>query len=499
MSDWVLLPIFFIALAALIGLAEVVRHLIGGSPEITRKAVHVLTGVLVAGTPFIFHHAGPMALLGGVFVVGNLVAVRKGLFKGMHGTQRSTYGTVFYPLAFLILLALLWQSHKTVFVAAMLIMACADAAAAVVGESLPRPHEYRLGAEKKSVEGSATMFVVTCAVVMGTVLVLGPREGIVLGLPLVLWIAGVVAVVATMCEAVSAFGSDNLSVPLGAAFVMHYMLTHAAADRLAFTLGIALALIVALASVRAGFLNASGAALTFVLATLVFGIGRWQFAVPILTFFILSSLLSRLGEARKQLLVANAFAKVGPRDFGQVFANGGVAGILLLVWHYFPQPLWYVLYVASLVAVTADTWGTELGVLGRQEPRSILTWRRLPVGSSGGITLWGTLGGACGAIAVAGSAALVGAPHRMMTWTARALLILMLVGVGASLVDSVLGATLQAQYRCSVCGKITEKLRHCGEATEFVRGVRWVNNDVVNVACAASGVLLAWLLRRFFW
>ncbi|MBC7186686.1 MAG: DUF92 domain-containing protein [Calditrichaeota bacterium] len=499
MSDWILLPVFFVALVALIALAEVVRRLLHGSAEVTRKAVHVLTGALVAGTPYLFHSMAPMALLGGLFVVVNLVAVRKGLLKGMHGTQRATYGTVFYPLAFLILLVLLWHDHKSVFVASMLIMAFADAAAAIVGENLPRPHEYRLGQEKKSLEGSATMFLVTGAVVVATGLWLGPMDGFRLTLPEVLWIAAVVAAVATMCEAVSALGSDNLSVPLGAAFVMHYMLTHAGADRVAFSVGVLLALFVAVASVKARFLNPSGAAVTFVLATLVFGVGRWQFAVPILTFFVLSSLLSRLGEQRKRLVVANAFAKVGPRDFGQVFANGGVAGILLLVWNYFPEPLWYVLYVASLVAVTADTWGTELGVLGKQVPRSILTWRPLPIGSSGGITLFGTLGGALGAVVVAGSAALVGAPGHTMAWTAKALAVLAVIGVGASFVDSLLGATVQAQYRCRSCGKVTEKKVHCGEATEFLRGLRWVNNDVVNVACAVSGVLLAWAFRSFLW
>ncbi|MGQ9559461.1 MAG: DUF92 domain-containing protein [Candidatus Oleimicrobiaceae bacterium] len=498
MSDWTLLPVFFFALVALIGLAEVLRRLLGGSAEITRKAVHVLTGVLVAGTPFIFRSMAPMAVLGGLFVVINLVAVRKGLLKGMHGTQRQTYGTVFYPLAFLILLLLLWHGHKTVFVAAMLIMALADAGAAIVGENLRRPHEYRLAEEKKSLEGSATMFVVTLAVVVGVLLWLGRGEGFALTLPLALWVGVVVAVVATMCEAVSAMGSDNVSVPLGSAFVMHYMLTRSADDRIAFSVGILLALVVALVSVRVRFLNASGAAVTFVLATLVFGVGRWPFAVPILTFFVLSSLLSRLGERHKRSTVGNAFAKVGPRDFGQVFANGGIAGILLLVWNYSPQPVWYVLYVASLVAVTADTWGTELGVLGRQVPRSVVSWRRLPIGSSGGITLLGTVGGALGAATVALSAMLIGAPQHTLTWTGRALGVMALIGVGSSLVDSFLGATVQAQYRCRSCGKITEKRVHCGEATEFQRGLRWVDNDVVNVACAVSGALLAWLCRSLF-
>ncbi|MGQ9855036.1 MAG: hypothetical protein ACUVTG_16735, partial [Candidatus Oleimicrobiaceae bacterium] len=272
LSDWTLLPVFFFALVALIGLAEVLRRLLGGSAEITRKAVHVLTGVLVAGTPFIFRSMAPMAVLGGLFVVINLVAVRKGLLKGMHGTQRQTYGTVFYPLAFLILLLLLWHGHKTVFVAAMLIMALADAGAAIVGENLRRPHEYRLAEEKKSLEGSATMFVVTLAVVVGVLLWLGRGEGFALTLPLALWVGVVVAVVATMCEAVSAMGSDNVSVPLGSAFVMHYMLTRSADDRIAFSVGILLALVVALVSVRVRFLNASGAAVTFVLATLVFGV-----------------------------------------------------------------------------------------------------------------------------------------------------------------------------------------------------------------------------------
>jgi uncharacterized membrane protein len=61
--------------------------------------------------------------------------------------------------------------------------------------------------------------------------------------------------------------------------------------------------------------------------------------------------------------------------------------------------------------------------------------------------------------------------------------------------DSLLGATLQAQYRCPVCRKITEKTSHCGqEIIPLERGYRMINNDVVNFCNTVAGGLLGGLL-----
>ena len=69
-------------------------------------------------------------------------------------------------------------------------------------------------------------------------------------------------------------------------------------------------------------------------------------------------------------------------------------------------------------------------------------------------------------------------------------IIIIIAGVGGALVDSLLGATIQAQYKCPNCNKITEKLVHCeNHHTVLIKGIRWINNDFVNFICTASGAL----------
>jgi uncharacterized membrane protein len=61
----------------------------------------------------------------------------------------------------------------------------------------------------------------------------------------------------------------------------------------------------------------------------------------------------------------------------------------------------------------------------------------------------------------------------------------------ANLHDSLMGATIQAQYFCAECGKETERVRHCnGAETLLSRGWPWVDNDLVNGLCALGGALM---------
>jgi len=68
----------------------------------------------------------------------------------------------------------------------------------------------------------------------------------------------------------------------------------------------------------------------------------------------------------------------------------------------------------------------------------------------------------------------------------------------AGLVDSWLGATIQAQYRCNACNKITEKRKHCDSETNIVSGFSWLNNDGVNAICSLCGFLFVWIAQVLF-
>ena len=234
----------------------------------------------------------------------------------------------------------------------------------------------------------------------------------------------------------------------------------------------------------ARFLTRSGAMATFLLALIIYGVGGLQWAVPIVTFFVLSSLLSKYGRSRKKVFDL-VFEKSGTRDWGQVVANGGIAGLVAVLQGQYPLFDFYPVYLGALAAVTADTWGTEIGVLSNGKTISVLSLKPVEPGTSGGISEYGTIGGAIGAAVVALSGYL---------WYTelRTMLIVIVGGVAGSLVDSLLGATVQAQFRCGICGKITERKKHCENRTELYRGKRWIGNDVVNGVCALVGAIVAW-------
>lgn len=259
--------------------------------------------------------------------------------------------------------------------------------------------------------------------------------------------------------------------------------------------GGALGLIVAVASYRFKLLQPSGSVATFALALVIYGLGGLMWTLPIFTFFVLSSALSRIGRARKRSFEL-LYEKSSQRDAWQVLANGGVGGVIIICSSLHPSELWYMLYLGSIAAVTADTWATELGVFSGKPPRSVLAWSSVASGTSGAVSLTGTLGGLCGAFVIA----LTGMPF--MTFTPGELLKIIVAGGVGSLVDSILGATVQAQYRCVVCEKHTERNVHCTQGAVLVRGSRWITNDVVNLSCAITGALVAWFLspelfRRF--
>jgi uncharacterized protein (TIGR00297 family) len=257
-------------------------------------------------------------------------------------------------------------------------------------------------------------------------------------------------------------------------------------------LGFFFAVIIALAAYRAHSLSRSGAWGALVEGTIIFGLGGWRWAVLLLAFFISSSILTRM-FARRKAALNEKFDKGGQRDIGQVLANGGIASIFAGLHFFFPQASWtWMAFAASLAAVNADTWATELGVLNPSMPRLITSWKTVERGTSGGISVYGTLAAVCGAVLIAILAGLVRVSGNFWVVTGIA----SLGGLFGSLFDSFLGATVQAIYRCPHCNKETEKhpLHSCGTKTVQVRGRTWLNNDMVNLGCALAGAMIGIIL-----
>ena len=90
-------------IAAIILLSEVLKKKFKWDEENTRKIVHIGVGLAAALAPLFFSTPILLILFAIVFGFFDYISVRLGLFKGIHG-NRFSYGTVFFPIAYLVLI-----------------------------------------------------------------------------------------------------------------------------------------------------------------------------------------------------------------------------------------------------------------------------------------------------------------------------------------------------------------------------------------------------------
>ncbi|HEX6555455.1 MAG TPA: DUF92 domain-containing protein [Ktedonobacteraceae bacterium] len=257
--------------------------------------------------------------------------------------------------------------------------------------------------------------------------------------------------------------------------------------------GLLLSGTIGLIAYRRQSLSRSGIAGAIVTGTTTFGMGGWPWGLSLVFFFVSSSILSHFRAGDKANIADDKFSKGSRRDFAQVAANGGVATLLALSYglapSHFLRRVCLMGYAGALATATADTWATELGVLSPHRPRLVTTGKVAAPGTSGGITPLGTAAAAAGALA---QGTVFWSLQRCQRSLAALPLIALVSGLAGSMVDSFLGATVQAMYYCPHCQKETERRVHsCGTKTLPLRGVAWLNNDAVNFIATLCGGLMA--------
>ena len=256
------------------------------------------------------------------------------------------------------------------------------------------------------------------------------------------------------------------------------------------TAALALAGVVALAARAARALSGSGAAAAAVVGACALVAG-WAWAVLLLAYFVAATLLTRFRARDRMARTGGRLDKPGPRDAAQVLANGGVFAMAAFGYWLAPDPSWQAIGAGALAASAADTWATEVGTLARATPHSILDWRPVAPGTSGGVTGAGLSAGLAGAAFVAGIAAAV-------RWPGMASVAALVGGVFGCLLDSLIGASLQARRWCTSCDTVTEQRTHaCGSPTEVRGGWPWLDNDGVNAVSTLAGALMGATATRY--
>ncbi len=409
----------------------------------SRKLLHIIVGNAVL-LPVLFRAdmwAAALPPLAFIFV--NHVLQETGVFE-------ADTGLIFYPFSVLLLVILAYISSSPLYlIIPALIMAYGDGLAALFGRMVFHRSD-------KSLQGSLIMFLVSLGIsaIFLTSFNIDP-----------LW-SLIIALVATIAETER---DDNLTVPLYTAIAL--IAIGKPANMLIAGFGISLILSSFAYYMRA--LTPGGLAGGVILGTVTFATSPLIFLTMVL-FLLSSSVLTKYRENDKKGL--EDYQKTGKRDGVQVLANGFAAAFAC---SFGSIPF----AIASIAAATADTWATELGSLSKTKPVLITSLKQVEPGRSGGITPLGLAASIAAGLFIFA----VTYPFSGFTYFPAAV-----VGATAgSLVDSLLGATVQGTYQCRVCGKTTEKRKHCGKATVLIKGFEWFDNDIVNlVSTLIAGALV---------
>lgn len=270
-----------------------------------------------------------------------------------------------------------------------------------------------------------------------------------------------------------------------------------------FFLGFLLSSIVAFAAYFKHSLSRSGLIAAIVLGTSMFYAGAvyesYVIWIALISFFITSSVLTKY-RATDKVQYTKTHEKSGNRDYQQVLANG-LLPLLFAVIAALTGELFYVIAgITTIATSTADTWASEIGILSKGKTISLLSWKEVPQGTSGGVSVLGIIASIVGA----GFIGMIFVTMQYLDgqwdlWNALfGFVVIAAGGLFGSILDSVLGVTLQARYQGIISGLITEKKRLENEATKLISGLSWMTNDVVNFTSSlASSLTIALLLRLF--
>lgn len=459
------------------------------------KIFQFFIGIVISVLPFYISSSG-LLIASGITITFAIFLVKFKFIKLYTIETKKNWNVLNYAIVYFILTLLLLPHYKEIFFLSFFIYTTSNSLSVIAGKLYPGMKISSLKNDA-SLTGFAAFFISTLII-----LLLPISKLLVYFIPV--WNltytesinpVGYIILISLIISVIEVFSIEKIkiySVILIGSFLIYSLINSHSPILLNYMLiGFLLAGIIAALSYYVKFLTFSGSVATFLLAGFLFSFGQVKWSVPILTFFILSSLLSKYRK-NVRAEVEDYFEKSGVRDHWQVFANGGFGGVLVIVNWIIPNDLFYLMYIATLSAVCADTWATEIGTLKNTATYNIITLKPIKQGMSGGISFIGTLGGFLGAIVISFSG---------IFWIEENVILYVVLivfsGLVGSFFDSLLGATLQVQYKCSTCGKITEKTKHCNNTSEYNRGYIWMNNDIVNLMAGFAGLLVVYLFYNF--
>lgn len=483
-SDLVGLIISFLFVFIILIIGEILNRFVKTDEEFNRKFVHMGVSNWWIIAMMLIDNVYYAMIPPIVFIILNYISYKKDYFSSIERGDKESLGTVYYPISLLILVLLFWERNIYIGAIGILIMGYGDGLAALIGINFGL-NQFKVGDNTKSIIGTITMLVVSLLV---SLIVLSISIGFSIE---ILMISIIIAFFATLLELITPYGLDNITVPLISALVGYVLISFGDSIVLyGYRLvgGLVFSGAIGFLAYKKKSLTKSGMIGAIILGTGIYVTTGFYGASTMILFFISSSLLSHYKKKDKKT-VAEQFDKTGNRDMVQVFANGGVGLIYGILYLIYESPLYLILFTVAFAAANADTWSTEIGVLDNKEPISLRNFKKVPKGTSGAVSVLGTFSGFLGALLI-GTYSILYINYFFSTKVK--LFYILLIGISGllgSVIDSVLGAFVQGIYIDEKNEETEKKFIH-GKETRLKRGIKFINNDIVNLVSIVIATLL---------
>lgn len=400
----------------------------GLASELARKAVHISMGGFAFAlrwlTPWQAMLCAMAALLFNLFVLHRLT--RRSLLREGERDRGFSPGIALYPAAVLVSI-LVFRNRLELAAGTWALLAFGDGMATVAGVLLrgPRlpwnPQKSWAGLLAFVLYGGAGAALVVPWVQravldggdsvtwIGRSFLAAGRDGYATDAALLLAGCFAAAVAAALAESLDTGIDDNILVPVVGGGVL-FLAAMVEPGRLfadpslfaaRFAWGAGVNAVLAVAALASRGVTMSGALWGWVLGTLLWGLGGWPAFSALLAFFILGTACTKLGYARKHAL-GIAQEKGGRRGPRNAFANVSAGVVFAFLAVSTAHPTAFAVAVAAAFATAAsDTVSSEIGQAYGRRHVLVTSFRRVPAGTDGAVSIEGTLGGVVASLIVA--------------------------------------------------------------------------------------------------
>lgn len=248
-------------------------------------------------------------------------------------------------------------------------------------------------------------------------------------------------------------------------------------------LGLLFSSVIAVLAYYKKSLNLSGLITSIIIGTLIYKFGTYIIFTLLMFFFITSSMMTK-----------DKNNDVKGRNYIQVLANGFIPMFFSLIFYILKDNSYLILAASSIAITTSDTWASELGKYSKGTTRSILNFKEIPKGESGGVSTLGIISSIMGSLLIGLLFMfLVDGSNIIVDNLSRVTSLIFIVGFFGNIIDSYLGILVQEKYYDEHLNEIVET-NFDRKKMKRISGIKYIDNNVVNIISSLSASLILWLI-----